>query len=110
MTMVQFEINDGVALVRLDNPPLNLFTREMTRELGEVLTTIETDASVRSVVISGTGVRAFSAGSDIREFPDLMEQGTVVEDKLAQENAVFDRVARLPVPTIAAIVGVALGG
>jgi enoyl-CoA hydratase/carnithine racemase len=34
MTMVQFEVNDGVALVRLDNPPLNLFTREMTRELG----------------------------------------------------------------------------
>jgi enoyl-CoA hydratase len=110
MTMVQFEVNDGVALVRLDNPPLNLFTREMTRELGEVLTTIETDDSVRSVVISGTGVRAFSAGSDISEFPDLMEQGTVVEHKLAQENAVFDRVARLPVPTIAAIIGVALGG
>src|SRR5205814_776407 len=39
-----------------------------------------------------------------------MEEGTVVEDKLTLENRVFDRLARLPVPTIAAIVGLALGG
>src|SRR5262249_32866837 len=43
-------------------------------------------------------------------FPALMEQGTVIEDKLAFENATFDRLARLPMPTIAAILGVALGG
>src|SRR5438876_376905 len=110
MRLVRFEIEDGVAVVRLDNPPLNLFTREMTRELGEVLTVIETDSGVRSVVVSGAGVRAFSAGSDIKEFPNLMKQGTVIEDKLAQENAVFDRLSRLSVPTIAAILGVALGG
>jgi enoyl-CoA hydratase len=110
MTLVQLEIGDGVALVRLDNPPLNLFTREVTRELGAVLAAIENDDRVRSVVVAGGGTRAFSAGSDIKEFPVLMAQGTVVEDKLALENAVFDRLARLPVPTIAAIVGVALGG
>jgi enoyl-CoA hydratase len=110
MTLVQVEIDDGVAVVRLDNPPLNLLTREMTRDLGEVLSAIETDKSVRSVVISGTGKRAFSAGSDIKEFPDLMEQGTVIEDKLALENTTLDRLARLPVPTIAAILGIALGG
>ena len=110
MRLVRFEIEDGVAVVRLDNPPLNLFTREMTRELGEVLAVVETDSGVRSVVVSGAGVRAFSAGSDIKEFPNLMKQGSVIEDKLAQENAVFDRLARLSVPTIAAILGVALGG
>ena len=110
MSLVQLEIDDGVAVVRLDNPPLNLFTREMTRDLGEVLGAIETDKRVRSVVISATGVRAFSAGSDIKEFPDLIEQGTVIEDKLALENATFDRLARLPIPTIGAILGVALGG
>jgi enoyl-CoA hydratase len=110
VTLVQLEIDDGVAVVRLDNPPLNLFTRDVTRELGEVLTAIEADSHVRSVVISGAGVRAFSAGSDIKEFPGLMKLGTVIEDKLALENSVFDRLARLPVPTIAAILGVALGG
>ena len=66
-------------------------------------------ASDRSSLLE-RGLRAFSAGSDIREFPALMEAGTVIEEKLAVENDVFDRLARLPQPTIAAIVGVALGG
>jgi enoyl-CoA hydratase len=110
VTLVQLEISDGVALVRLDNPPLNLFIREMTRELDAVLAAIETHDLVRSAVVTGAGTRAFSAGSDVKEFPALMAQGTVVEDKLALENAVFDRLARLPIPTIAAMSGVALGG
>ncbi len=110
MTLVQLEIDDGVAVVRLDNQPLNLITRQLTQELGEVLAAIETDKDVRSVVVSGAGSRAFSAGSDIGELPHLMEHGTVIEEKLALENAVFDRLATLRQPTIAAIVGVALGG
>jgi enoyl-CoA hydratase/carnithine racemase len=110
MTLVQLAIDDGLAVIRLDNPPLNLFTRQMTRELDEALTAIETDGGTRCVVVSGAGERAFSAGSDIKEFPKLMEEGTVVEDKLTLENRVFDRLARLPMPTIAAIIGVALGG
>jgi len=110
MTLVKLEVDDGVAIVRLDNPPLNLFTRQLTEELGRVLAAIETDNDIRCVVVSGTGSRAFSAGSDMREFPHLMEQGTVVEEKLALENEVFDRLANLPQPTIAAILGVALGG
>jgi enoyl-CoA hydratase len=110
MTLVQLEIADGVAVIRLDNPPLNLFTRQLTKALGDMLAAIAADADVRSVVVSGVGTRAFSAGSDIREFPRLMERGTVVEEKLALENEVFDRLAWLPQPTIAAIEGVALGG
>lgn len=110
MSPVRLDIDDGVAVVRLDNAPLNLFTRELTRELGEVLTAVEADDGIRAVVVTGAGSRAFSAGSDIREFPELMENGRVIEDKLALENAVFDRLAKLPQPTIAAIVGVALGG
>jgi enoyl-CoA hydratase/carnithine racemase len=110
MTLVRLEIAHGVAVIRLDNPPLNLFTRQLTRALGDVLADVAADDGVRSVVVTGAGTRAFSAGSDIREFPELMERGTVIEDKLAQENAVFGRLARLPQPTIAAIEGVALGG
>jgi enoyl-CoA hydratase/carnithine racemase len=110
MSGVALDIEDGVGVVCLDNPPLNLFTRELTRNLGEVLSRVEADDTVRAVVVTGAGTRAFSAGSDIREFPDLMDSGRVVEDKLALENEVFDRLARLPQPTIAAIVGVALGG
>ena len=110
MTLVGLAVSDGVAIIRLDNPPLNLFNRALTQQVGEILAEIETNESVRCVVVAGAGVRAFSAGSDIKEFPTLMERGTVVEDKLSFENAVFDRLAQLPQPTIAAIEGLALGG
>jgi enoyl-CoA hydratase len=110
MSPVRLDVDEGVALVRLDNPPLNLFTHELTRQLGEVLAAVGADDAIRAVVVAGAGARAFSAGSDIREFPELMASGRVIEDKLSLENAVFDRLATLPQPTIAAIVGLALGG
>jgi enoyl-CoA hydratase len=110
MSLVRFGLRDGVGIVTLDNPPLNLVTQQLTRELGEALTAVEANQDVRAVVVCGAGSRAFSAGSDIKEFPALMDRGTVVEEKLSPENEVFDRLASLPKPTIAAIVGLALGG
>jgi enoyl-CoA hydratase len=96
-----------VSVVRLDNPPLNLVTKELTRQLGDVLSKLEQDRRLRAVVVTG-GERAFCAGSDIGEFASL--QGRVAEDKLLLEGAVYRRLARLSVPTIAAIEGAALGG
>jgi len=110
MSLVRFALNDGVAIVRLDDPPLNLITRQLTRDLAETLAVVEANGDVRAVVVCGAGPRAFSAGSDIKEFPSLMDRGTVVEEKLSLENEVFDRLAGLPQPTVAAIVGLALGG
>ncbi len=43
MTLVRFEVADGVAVIRLDNPPLNLFTRQLTRALGDVLAAVAAD-------------------------------------------------------------------
>lgn len=96
-----------VTVVRLDNPPLNLVTRELTARLGEVLSALASDPDLRVVVVTG-GERAFCAGSDIKEFPSL--HGRVAEGKLLVEGAVYRRLAGLAVPTIAAIEGVALGG
>ena len=97
-----------VAVLRLDNPPLNLVTRDLTEALDAALGRIEADSSVRAVVVAGSGDRAFCAGSDVTEFESL--RGRVGEGKLARENAVYDRLARLEVPTVAAIEGDALGG
>jgi enoyl-CoA hydratase/carnithine racemase len=97
-----------VTTVRLDNPPLNLVTVELTRELDLALAGIEADSAVRCVVVTGTGERAFCAGSDVKEFESL--QGRVGEGKLLLEKAVYRRLARLPVPSIAAIQADALGG
>lgn len=97
-----------ITTVTLENPPLNLVTVELTRRLDTALAGIEADEDVRCVLVTGTGERAFCAGSDVKEFELL--QGRVGEGKLLLEKAVYRRLAHLPVPTIAAIQADALGG
>ena len=105
----QIVVESGqITTIRLENPPLNLVTVELTRSLDRALASIEADPDVRCVVLTGTGDRAFCAGSDVKEFESL--QGRVGEGKLLLEKAVYRRIARLPVPTIAAIQADALGG
>ena len=97
-----------VTILRLDSPPMNLVTVAMTTELDAALASIETDASIRALIVTGTGERAFCAGSDVKEFESL--RGRVGEGKLAFENTVYSRLANLPMPTIAAVQADALGG
>jgi enoyl-CoA hydratase/carnithine racemase len=97
-----------ITTIRLQNPPLNLVTLELTRSLDQALAEIEADEEVRCVILTGTGDRAFCAGSDVKEFESL--QGRVGEGKLLLEKAVYRRLARLPVPIIAAVQADALGG
>lgn len=97
-----------ITTLRLQNPPLNLVTVELTRQLDGVLEGIEADDTIRVVVVTGTGDRAFCAGSDVKEFEGL--RGRVGEGKLLLEKAVYRRLADLSVPTIAAIQADALGG
>ena len=102
------ELEPGpVTVLRLANPPLNLVTATLTRELGDALSRLAEDADLRAVVVAGSD-RAFCAGSDIKEFDAL--HGRVAEGKLLLEGAVYRQLAHLPVPTIAAIEGDALGG
>jgi len=103
-------IEDGVALVTLNNPPLNLVTLELTRQLNALVTRLAADPSVRVMVLTGSGSKAFCAGSDIKEFPDMMAAGAVVPKKLALENEAYSRVDDFPKPTIAALNGLAFGG
>jgi enoyl-CoA hydratase/carnithine racemase len=97
-----------VTTIRLNNPPLNLVSVEVTRALTTALSLIEQDKDVRAVILAGAGDRAFCAGSDVKEFPALY--GRVAEGKLINENAAYNQLAELPLPTIAVIEGDALGG
>jgi enoyl-CoA hydratase len=92
----------------LDNPPLNLVTGEMMERLDAALDAIARDPAVRAVVLTGAGTRAFCAGSDVKEFESLA--GRVAQGKLLYEKYVYRKLAELPVPTIAALEGDALGG
>src|SRR5262245_50421886 len=107
---VLYAIEDGVAVVTLNNPPLNLVTLEMTRELNTLVSRLAFDPGVRVMVLAGSGTKAFCAGSDIKEFPQMMAAGAVVPKKLALENETWSRVDDFPKPTIAALNGLAFGG
>ncbi len=101
-------LDGGIAVVTLDNPPLNLNTLGTISRLLEVCGTIADDQDVRVVVVTGAGDKAFCAGSDIREFADVRHD--VVPRKLRRENEAFTAIEQLPQPVIAALNGVTLGG
>ncbi|MFC1457042.1 3-hydroxyacyl-CoA dehydrogenase NAD-binding domain-containing protein [Microvirga arabica] len=99
--MVRAEKRAGVALVTIDNPPVNALSAGVRRGLLEAVQTAASDADVRAIVILSSG-KAFIAGADISEF-----------GKSPQPPSLPDLVAALeecPKPVVAALQGIALGG
>jgi enoyl-CoA hydratase/carnithine racemase len=107
--LVALEIG-RVARLELVNPPLNLVTGALLEELAAALATLAeaSPGDVRAVVVSGRGERAFSAGSHVGEFE--AQRGPGGRERHELESGVARRLAELPMPTIAAIEGNALGG
>ena len=97
-----------VAIVYLDNPPLNILTLDMTQHLINLFTEIEEDDEIRTVIITGAGEKAFCAGADINEFVAVRDK--VIEKKLSKENEALLKIDTLSKPVIAAMDGVTLGG
>jgi enoyl-CoA hydratase len=99
-----------VARLTLVNPPLNLVTRELLEALDLALGRLAVAPAdeVRAVVVTGSGDRAFSAGSHVGEFES--QRGPAGRARHELESGVARRLAELPMPTIAAIEGNALGG
>ncbi|MCZ7534803.1 MAG: enoyl-CoA hydratase/isomerase family protein [Acidimicrobiia bacterium] len=97
--------SDGVAVLRLNRPPMNPLSHALLDELGSAATAVSADPAVRAVVVGGSE-KAFAAGADINEFEDQEAARRVG----AAFRAAFDAVAGIPCPVIAAIRGYALGG
>jgi enoyl-CoA hydratase/carnithine racemase len=99
-----------VARLELVDPPLNLVTRELLEELDVAIATLAAASAddVRAVVVSGRGERAFSAGSHVGEFAS--QRGPAGRERHELESGVGRHLAALPMPTIVAIEGNALGG
>ena len=101
---------DGTTLTLTLNRPdkLNAIDGAMLDALHEALAQIERDGTVRAVILTGAG-RAFSAGADIKEWTALAPREFSRSWGL-RGHALFDRLAALPPPVIAALNGIAFGG
>lgn len=108
---VFYEREGAVAIVYIDNPPVNVLGERVVRGLNRVFQKIEEDENVRAVVLTSKGDHAFVAGGNIKEFPKLAGQGKETNKARALEmQEPFNRIDNLSKPVIAAIDGLALGG
>ncbi|HEX8143919.1 MAG TPA: enoyl-CoA hydratase-related protein [Pyrinomonadaceae bacterium] len=107
--MVDFELRDAWAVVRLNRPEkMNALSRGMLDGLEEAFARVELEGEVRAVILTGAGDRAFCSGTDIGELAALDEFGAWEAARRGQ--AVCERIERCPVPVIAAVNGLAAGG
>lgn len=110
MTGVRLHIAGGVAELRLDNPAkLNCFTVEMLTQMLGHLELVDGRPEVRAVVVTGEGDRAFCSGADINAWGGLTP-AEFARSWVRGGHRLFDRMARLSKPTIAALNGHAFGG
>ena len=107
--MIRLDKDGPLAIVTLTNPPLNVLHPQMAAELEACFTGLATDPEVVVAILTGQGERAFCAGFDIKEFPNLMAPGGA--ERLTRAlHASLGKIAHLGKPTIAAVNGLALGG
>src|SRR3954466_383053 len=106
---VLLEVRDGVAHVTLNRPgAANALSCELASALGHAFSRVRADESVRAVIVTGAGEKAFCAGADLKERRAMSLEET--RSFLRSLNAVVDAVAVFPRPVIAAINGAAFGG
>ncbi|WP_111706793.1 enoyl-CoA hydratase/isomerase family protein [Lutibacter citreus] len=107
---VLVEQKDNLATITINRPTkLNALNKATIEELHLVFKTLNEDNSVKVIIVTGSGEKAFVAGADISEFADFnVEEGTELSRK-GHEN-LFDFVQNLGTPVIAAVNGFALGG
>lgn len=105
-----YSVEDGIGFVQFNRPDArNALTFGMYDRLAEICAGAPTDGSVRALILSGAGGRAFAAGTDMTQFRAFEAE----EDAWAYEariDRVLDAVERCPIPTIAAMNGACTGG
>ena len=105
MSVIQVKKEDHIAILSVVRPEaLNALSREIVDEMGEAIDAIEKDQDIYCLIFHSE--KNFAAGADIKKMADCDEDGA----KAFCFSPVYDRIAELPIPTIAAIEGYALGG
>lgn len=102
------EIEDKIAVVTINRPPVNPLNTKVFQELSIVFDELEANEDVRAIVLTGSGEKAFVAGADINEMASLDLVGINMMNKTSR--TVFTKIENVTKPVIAALNGMALGG
>ena len=106
--IIKVEKKDYVAIVTIDNPPLNMNNLQGMKDMVQVFRLLPYDPEVRVVMLTGAGERAFNVGSDISYLPAL--SGNFRDGKCNLEADLMATIEECPKPVLCAIEGYCLGG
>ncbi|HJQ40934.1 MAG TPA: enoyl-CoA hydratase-related protein [Thermoanaerobaculia bacterium] len=109
MDNIKTENKDGILVITIDRPKvLNALNAQTVGEIAEAFEAARADESVKAIILTGGGEKAFVAGADINE----LAQCNAMTGKTTAEKGqrIFRAIERFPKPVIAAINGFALGG
>jgi enoyl-CoA hydratase len=107
---ISTERDGHVAVVTIDNPPMNALSAALLDELEGEIDVLDADDDVRAIVLRGGGERAFVAGADIKEFPSLRDSPPTEGGSARGIQKLGNRMDEARTPFVAAIQGFCLGG
>ncbi len=108
-TTLLTEKNNGIFIITVNRPDkMNALNKEVFNDLDKAMDEVKNDESIKSVVITGAGAKAFVAGADIAEFSTFTKEEAIALSKRGQQ--VFFKIENSQKPVIAAVNGFALGG
>jgi enoyl-CoA hydratase len=106
---VKYTVEDRIAIITLDHPPVNALNSQTVKELDTALDLALGDEDVKAIIITGAGRKAFVAGADIDEISQIKDADHA-QELLRTGHGVFGKIERSNKPVIAAINGICLGG
>jgi len=107
LSVLSFEIIDAVAVIKMNNPPVNALGPVFLEDFEKVLSRLKKERGARALLLSSECPGFFSAGDDVAPMLDIDEE---LISLLPKAHAMLDTLEALPIPTVAAINGHALGG
>ena len=105
---VKMDVKDGVAILALNNPPVNQLSEHFVREMADALIQAATDPAIKAAILTGTG-KNFIAGADITEIQKVKDRNILLP-RIMENHRFINGIEDSPKPVIAAINGHCLGG
>ncbi|MBS1638860.1 MAG: enoyl-CoA hydratase/isomerase family protein [Bacteroidetes bacterium] len=108
-TTLLTDLSNGIYTITINRPDkLNALNKDVFADLNKALNEVYTNNQIQSVIITGSGIKAFVAGADITEFGNLSVEEGMALAKAGQDT--FFRIENSPKPIVACVNGFALGG